>query len=79
MTPSDLRKKKFNHAPQYDLTPWRLTLIYGKKLKDFDWDMSPEEFICVEPVGLIIGGIARNYSYLDEVEILSKLFLTVTK
>ena len=33
--------------------------------------MSPEEFICVEPVGLIIGGIARNYSYLDEVEILA--------
>ena len=36
--------------------------------------MSPEEFICVEPVGLIIGGIARNYSYLDEVEILGKFF-----
>ena len=48
-------------------------------MKDFDWDMSPEEFICVEPVGLIIGGIARNYSYLDEVEILGKLFLSVTK
>ena len=40
-------------------------------MKDFDWDISPEEFICVEPVGLIIGGIARNYSYLDEVEILA--------
>ena len=62
-----------------DLTPWRLTLFYDKKLKDFDWDMSPEEFICVESVGLIIGGISRNYSYLDEVEILGKFFLTIKK
>ena len=40
-------------------------------MKDFDWDMSPEEFICVEPVGFVIGGIAKDYSYLSEVEILA--------
>ena len=48
-----------------------MTCKFDKKLKDYDWDIDPELFICVEPVGFVIGGIAKDYSYLNEVEILA--------
>ena len=39
-----------------------------------DWDIQENEFRCIEPVGLVIGGIAQNYDYLNEVEVLAPGF-----
>ena len=36
-----------------------------------DWDIDQSEFICIQPVGMVIGGIAKNYDYLNEVEVLA--------
>ena len=43
-------------------------------LETQDWDVAQSEFRCIEPIGLIIGGIAQNYNYLDEVEVLAPGF-----
>ena len=36
-----------------------------------DWDIDQSEFICIQPVGMVVGGIAKNYDYLNEVEVLA--------
>ncbi len=51
-----------------------MTCIYDLNLLDHIWDIKAEEFVCVEPVGFVIGGIGDDKLYTDEVEILSPGF-----
>ena len=30
-----------------------------------DWDIQEKEFRCIEPIGLVIGGIGQDYDYLN--------------
>ncbi len=39
-----------------------MTCEYDTKVGDHDWNIPAVEFSCVEPVGLVIGGIAADYS-----------------
>ena len=48
-----------------------ITCLWDKSMEDFLWDIDSSLFICVEPIGLIIGGIAQDYTYLNEIEVLA--------
>ena len=72
--------KKFEHGstcmlqcdPGYiPLGQTLITCLWDKSEEDFLWDIDSSLFICVEPIGLIIGGIAQDYTYLNEIEILA--------
>ena len=48
-----------------------MTCQYETKTQDYDWNRQPDEFVCVRAVGLVIGGIAADSTYLSEVEVLA--------
>ena len=48
-----------------------VTCLWDISEEDFSWDIEASLFICVEPIGLVIGGIAKDYTYLNEVETLA--------
>ena len=45
------------------------TCIYDEELADYIWDVEDERLQCVPAIGLLIGGIATNTKYVDDVEI----------
>ena len=45
------------------------TCIFDEDLKDFIWDVEDERLQCVPAIGFLIGGIATNTKYLNEVEV----------
>lgn len=50
------------------------TCYYDSTVNDFDWDLEATEFVCVEPIAFLIGGIDETYRYLNDVEILAPGF-----
>jgi hypothetical protein len=49
-----------------------MTCELDSKTNQHDWDIvETEEFGCIEPIGFVIGGIAADTTYLNEVEILA--------
>ena len=43
-------------------------------LDEFEWSVEEAEFICVRPVGFVIGGQDQSLRYLDDVEVLAPGF-----
>ncbi len=37
------------------------TCIYDQKEEKFVWDVDLSEFVCVDPIGLVIGGTESTY------------------
>ena len=69
--------KKFEHGSTCMLQCDPGYIPLGKTLMTcmgLDWDIQENEFRCIEPIGLVIGGIAKNYDYLNEVEVLAPGF-----
>lgn len=48
-----------------------MTCVYDADKADFDWNLRPDDFSCVKPVALLIGGQDESLRYLSEVEMLA--------
>ena len=48
--------------------------IRDQETNDFQWDLEDGRLQCIEPVGLVIGGIKETYDYTNNVEILAPGF-----
>lgn len=51
-----------------------MTCVQDTRTLEFDWNLDEAEFKCVLPIGFVIGGIGKDYTYLDEVEVLAPGF-----
>lgn len=51
-----------------------MTCTFDKSIQDYDWTIDTDQFLCIEPIGLLIGGQAQDHSYLDQVEIFAPGF-----
>ena len=48
--------------------------IRDKETNDYQWDLEDGRLQCIEPIGLVIGGIKDTYDYTDNVELLAPGF-----
>ena len=48
------------------------TCLFDETENDFVWDVEDERLQCTPAIGFIIGGIATNYEYINEVDFNSK-------
>ena len=49
----------------------KMTCEFDSKLDDFEWNLDEDQFKCVEPIGLVIGGQDDSLRYSNEVEIIA--------
>ena len=49
------------------------TCLFDETENDFVWDVEDERLQCTPAIGFIIGGIAKNYEYINEVNFHSKM------
>lgn len=51
-----------------------MTCELDSETNQHDWNIAETEFACIEPIAFVIGGIAADYTYLNEVEVLAPGF-----
>ena len=51
-----------------------MTCIENPDIDDFEWSIAEAEFVCVRPVGFVIGGQDDSLRYLNDVEVLAPGF-----